>query len=325
MTISRIPTTNHSQWLQERKKGIGGSDAAAVLGLNPYVSPFALWAEKTGRLPEQADNERMRQGRDLEEYVAQRFAEKSGKKVRRCNYILKNSAFPFALANPDRLIVGETEGLECKTTSILGLKRFRNGEFPETHYCQCVHYLAVTELKRWYLAVLVLNEGFYIYQITRIPNDPKPEWCESSVYVDDREIQALMDAEEEFWQYVSHDTEPPVDGMEATSEALDVIYQNPSPGLEIDLYGTNSTVERYLDAKAFLRQAEASLKLVEQEIKAQMGEAEIGRTERFRVNWKKQRRRTFDHKRFAQDHPDVDLEQYFNTSEFRKFDIKELK
>ncbi len=55
----------HEEWLEERRKSIGGSDAAALVGMNPYVTPYMLWADKTGRLPPKEDNEAMRQGRDL--------------------------------------------------------------------------------------------------------------------------------------------------------------------------------------------------------------------------------------------------------------------
>ena len=67
-------------WKSE-KKSLGGSDVGAVLGMNPYRSPYSVWAEKTGRLPPKEDNEAMRQGRDLENYVAERFCGESKKKV----------------------------------------------------------------------------------------------------------------------------------------------------------------------------------------------------------------------------------------------------
>ena len=73
------------QWLELRRQGIGGSDAAAIVGLDRYRSPFDVYADKLGLKKEQPDNEAMRQGRDLEEYVASRFCEQTGKKVRRRN------------------------------------------------------------------------------------------------------------------------------------------------------------------------------------------------------------------------------------------------
>ena len=78
------------QWHAERRKSIGGSDAGTILGLNKYSSPYALWAEKTGRVtPEDiSDREAVRLGHDLEDYVAKRFAEATGKRVRRENHFL---------------------------------------------------------------------------------------------------------------------------------------------------------------------------------------------------------------------------------------------
>jgi len=172
--IEKISTLGMSReaWLLERRKSIGGSDAGAILGLNPYRSPYALWAEKTGRLPEQEDTEAMRQGRDLEAYVADRFSEKSGKRVERYNYLLRSSDAPHLHANIDRRVIGEKSGLECKTASALNMKSYIGGQFPESYYVQCVAYLAVTGWERWYLAALVLNKAFFIYQITTVVSAP---------------------------------------------------------------------------------------------------------------------------------------------------------
>ena len=150
--ITRVKTENYEEWKALRGKYIGGSDAAAVVGLNPWVSPYSLWCEKTGRTPGFAGNLATECGTYMEDFVAQKFAQETGKKVRRANYSFFNSDYPFAIANIDREIVGEDAGLECKTTSELNLKRFKGGEFPENYYCQCVHYLAITGKKRWYQA-----------------------------------------------------------------------------------------------------------------------------------------------------------------------------
>ena len=169
MQLKKISTRDMSReaWLELRRHSIGGSDAAGIVGLSKWASPYSVWAEKTGRLPEQPDNEAMRQGRDLEDYVAHRWSEATGRACRRENRILYNPQYPWAHANVDRLVVGAREGLECKTTSALDLRKFRNVEFPEQYYVQCVHYLAVTGLARWHLAVLVFGRGFYCYTLER--------------------------------------------------------------------------------------------------------------------------------------------------------------
>ncbi len=114
--LTKIPTLNmtHEEWLQRRKTGIGGSDAGAICGLNPYVSPMGVYLDKISTETTDLDNEAMRQGRDLEEYVARRFMEATGLKVRRSNMMYRNSRYPFMLADVDRFIVGEDAGLECK-------------------------------------------------------------------------------------------------------------------------------------------------------------------------------------------------------------------
>ena len=97
----------------------------------------------------------------------------------------------------------------------------RHGEFPDRYYCQCVHYLAVTGKQRWYLAVLAMGEGFYIFRMTRVADEPMPEWCDGSVYVDDEEITSLMAAETAFWeQHIQTGIPPAVDGEKATSKAV---------------------------------------------------------------------------------------------------------
>lgn len=301
-------TLTHEEWLKERQKGIGGSDAAAIIGLSPWVTPYTVWADKTGRIPPKEDNEAMRQGRDLEQYVADRWMEATGKKCRRRTQILRNLDYPFAHANVDRWVVGEKAGLECKTTSLMNLKKFKNGEYPETYYCQCVHYMAVTGAQRWYLAVLILNQGFYTFMIER----------------DEEEIAALMEAERHFWQFVEKDTPPAADGLKPTTEVLNTMYclshDNQAP---IDLFGQESTIQAYLDTKSAIKALEQQKEQYEQMLKESLGENELGAAGAYLVKWKPQQRSTFQAKAFAKDHPEIDLSGYYKKSQFRKFEIKE--
>ncbi|MBQ2486745.1 MAG: YqaJ viral recombinase family protein, partial [Ruminococcus sp.] len=192
--ITKICTSDmtHEAWLAKRRESIGGSDAGALLGLNKYKSPYALWAEKTGKVvPEDiSDKEAVRLGHDLEDYVAKRFAEATGKKVRRENHFIFNDLYPFAHALPDRMIVGESAGLECKTTSSWEIiAQCREGKYPDQWYAQVMHYMMVTGAKKWYLAVLCFGHGFYWFEIER----------------SDNEIKALAEAESLFWRHVVND------------------------------------------------------------------------------------------------------------------------
>ena len=308
--IIRIGTENmsHEVWLEERRKGLGGSDAAAVVGLNAYTSPYALWADKTGRLPPREDNEAMRQGRDLEGYVASRWEEATGKKARRVNAILRNPDIPFAHANIDRMVVGEHAGLELKTTSVLNLKKFRNGEYPPNYYCQCCHYMMVTGAERWYLGVLVLNQGFYEYVIDR----------------DEDEIKALRDAEEAFWSLVESDTPPPVDGSGATTEALQAIFTDDN-GEGVELFGMDGRLAQWFALVRQEKEIERQKEEIKQELMKTMGEAQRGYGGIGLVDWSSRSRRSLDVGALKEAMPDIDLEPYYKTTCFRTFQIKEEK
>lgn len=309
--ISIVSTKGWSRekWLEARRHSIGGSDAAAILGLSKWSSPYSVWADKTGRLPEQEETEAMRQGTDLEEYVAERFTRETGKKVRKVNGIIYNGDYPFAHANIDRKVAGESAILECKTTSSLDLKQFRGVEFPEKYYVQCVHYLAVTGYERCYLAVLVLGREFHVYTLER----------------DVFEIDALMDAEADFWErYVENDTPPAPDGTEASTEALRTIYADSDPeAAPVQLYGRRGLLE---ERKALLNQRDAisrRIECIENIIKDDLGKADRGSCDGWRVTWREQERRTLVTAALVKDHPELDLTPYYKISTSRVFRVRE--
>ncbi len=306
--LIRISTKNMSreQWLDRRRKSIGGSEAAAIVGLSKWASPFSVWADKTGRLPDKPDNEAMRQGRDLEDYVARRFMEETGKRVRQSGAMLYNPDYPFAHADVDRLVIGEDAGLECKTTASLDTKQFRGREFPVQYYAQCVHYLAVTGAKRWYLAVLAFGKGFFTFTLER----------------DQAEIDALMSAEAAFWEHVRTDTPPEIDGSKASTEALQTLYPY-SNGETAALFGRDGVLQEYLELKEQMKTLDNRIGEIENTIKADLGEAESGRCGLFNVSWKTQTRQNFQAKRFAEDHPAIDLAPYFKTTNYRSFKVTE--
>lgn len=322
--ITKIKTNNREEWLAERKKSLGGSDMGAVLGMNSYTSPTAVWMDKTGRLPEKEQSEWMRLGTDLEDYVAQRFCEASGLKVVKDSYTWRNSKFPHLHMNPDRRVVGQKAGLECKIVSQLNEKKYRGGEFPDSYYAQVVTYLCVSEFERWYLGALILGEGIRIYQMTRIPNDTKPDWCIASVYVDEEELKALGDTAENFWGYVERDTPPPADSHPQTGEALFNLYPN-SRDDAIGIGAFERDLENYFRLKDQLKSLTQTVDGIENRIKAHLGECALGEGEKYKVSWKTQYRSTFDSKKFVADHPDMDVSKYYKTSSSRPFKVSVKK
>ena len=321
--ITKIKTNTHEEWLEERKKSLGGSDVGAVLGMSEYSSPYTIWAEKTGKLPPFEGNEWTKLGNDLEGYVAQRFTEASGLKVVNDSSTWRNDKYPHLHANIDRRVVGMKAGVECKLTSEFNAKKYKNGEFPDRFYAQCVEYLAVTELEKWFLAVLIYGKGIKIYQMTRIPDDVVPEWCEASVYVDDGEIEALVKATADFWEYVKSGEAPMTDGSDSTSETLKTLYPE-SNGDTVSLMAYESDLQQYKHLASMESDYKKMKDEVANRIKAFMQNASKGEGGKFKVSYSSYEKSTFDHKAFAKDNPGIDLTPYYKLTIMRPFKVSEV-
>jgi putative phage-type endonuclease len=201
--------------LEERRTGIGGSDAAVILGLNPYQTAYGLYLDKIGEAP--PDNEDFLKesrywGSVLEEPVAQRYAEETGYKIQKSNQLIRSKDHPFMIANIDRKVVGQDRriGFEAKTAARSdGWGDAGSAEIPPYIMLQCQHYLAVTGYDIWDLAVLIGNRDWRWYRINPIQ----------------KIIDQLIDAEQEFWDRVEHRAAPePTWQSAATTRLLKDLY-----------------------------------------------------------------------------------------------------
>lgn len=306
--VAAVKDLSREEWIELRRSGIGGSDAATIVGLNPYSSKLTLYADKKGILPEKEDTERMRLGRDLEDYVAQRFCEETGKKVKRSGYMWRHPTYEFILANIDREIVGEEAFLECKTTMNYERHDYDSGEIPMNYYCQCMHYLGVTGCEKAYLAVLVFGKGFYWFEIQR----------------DENEINALIENEVEFWQvHVAQNIPPVADGSESSMDTLNKLYPN-GDSSTTQVVGVDNLMKDYLE----LGDAIKRLKVQQDDAKAHLcqllGNRSIGIGNDYSFSWKNQSTRRLNTKRLQADHPDI-CEQYIESTESRVFRVKKNK
>ncbi len=306
MAIKKIAFETREEWLELRKQGIGGSDAAAVMGLSKWSSPLAVYADKLDILPEREDNEAMRQGRDLEAYVADRFSEYTGLSVRRENHILVNDKYPFMYANIDRRITGKDEGLECKTTSVYNKTDFESGDVPPEYYVQCQHYMAVTGWKVWHLAVLVLNKGFYVFRVER----------------NEKDIEALIKTEKSFWENnVMAGVAP--EPLEQDDETLAKLYPV-SQDTFMPLYRVSKQIGELVKKKEGAKTLEGEIKALENAIKGELGEAGEGSDDKYKVTWKSQTRSSLNGKALKAELPDI-FERYQSQSSFRVLRITERK
>lgn len=295
-------------WLAVRKRGIGSSDAAAAVGLNPYKSQLELWLEKTGRdenLPKIDPHDETSPtywGNLLEPIVAAHYTRRTGNKVRRINAVLQHPhpGLFWMLANIDREVIGcdEVQILECKTAGINGAKLWRDG-VPEYVQLQVQHQLAVTGKQSADVAVLLGGQDLEIHRIER----------------DEGLIGRLIQLELAFWRYVETDTPPPADGSESADVALRCLYPQDSGetldfSQDVPLSATFSDLVNVRQSLAALEQQEA---LFKQALQQAMGDASKALFETGSVTWKKAKDSLLlDSKRLLQDQPDL-LQQYATT------------
>jgi len=271
---------SRDQWLTVRKGGIGSSDAAAAVGLNPYKSQLELWMEKTGRdagLPKVDPKDQsspMYWGTLLESIVAAHYTMRSGHKVRRINAVLQHPTEPWMLANLDREVIGtpEVQILECKTAGINGARLWKDG-VPEYIQLQVMHQLAVTGKQTADVAVLIGGQDLQIHRIVR----------------DDDMIAKLIELERQFWRYVETDTAPPADGSDSADVALRCLYPKDF-GTTLDLSQDLEMSAAFSDLLA-VRETLATNVLLEaqlkQRIQQRMGDATKVVFETGDVTWKR--------------------------------------
>ena len=201
---------SREEWLEHRKKGIGGSEISAVIGANPYMSNTELWELKTGRRePDDiSDNPFVRYGTLAEEYIRKMFELRNPHLDvhYKENNSFRNDKYPFAQASVDGWIYDENKRLgiwECKTTEIMNrtmLDKWKDG-IPQNYFCQVLLYMAVLEAD---FCVLTAEKRY----------PWKTGYAEVQDYYIERsevqeDIEYLMAEGEKFWGYVQRDERPP--------------------------------------------------------------------------------------------------------------------
>ena len=307
-TMKRLVATtglDKKTWLQYRKKGITGTDAGAIVGLNPYSSAFQVYQDKITEETEEFDNESMRQGRDLEEYVARRFTEETGLRVRKANAIYQNVKHPFMLADFDRLVVGQDAGLECKTASAYSADKWADGKIPLHYQMQVQHYLAVSGYRKWYVAALVMGREFIVREVER----------------DEELIADLITIEEKFWKdNVLAGVVPAPDGSNAYSDMLAKLYSGDREK-SIRLFGMEEQLKRRDEIDELMQKLEREKAQIDQNIKLKMEDASYADAEGHRISWVQSVQQRLDSKKLKAEQPEI-YNKYAKNVESRRFMVK---
>lgn len=177
MSITVIRPKDRAEWLEFRKSGIGSSEVATIVGLNPWETPYQLWRRKLGIDAPKEETFAMKAGHYLEDAVSQFWQDETGREIIKRSvgdWIIKNNEKPFIQVSPDRTywLQGmkhndQNKGiLECKTTQ----KAIDGDDLPKHWFCQVQYQLGGAELTQGSIAWLTQGREFGYKDLALVPD-----------------------------------------------------------------------------------------------------------------------------------------------------------
>lgn len=260
------------EWLLHRRKGIGGSDVAAILGLSPWVSPYQVWADKTGRVPiDLKSNEFEHWGTIMEPILANEFEAQTRKKVFRQNKTFYDPKYPFLRADIDRDVAGEDGFLEIKTAMEYKSDAWSDEQIPGPYRLQVQHYMYVLNRTYCYFAYLIGGHRFGIKRYER----------------DDELINQIEPQLIEWWdEHIIHDEAPDPDGSQSTTDILKLIYPR-SESIQVELPSIwNQKLHQHQDLKNNIKILAADNKRIENELRVAMKNGDTADTENYHITYR---------------------------------------
>lgn len=298
----------YEDWLEYRRRGIGGSDASVVCGISRYKSPVELWLDKTGQLPNQEAGEAAYWGTQLEALVRAEFTKRTGIEVQQVKQLLQSEEHPFMLANLDGVCEHPDYGsciFEAKTASA-----YKAGEWddaiPDEYQLQIQHYMAVTGYQGAYVAALIGGNTF--------------KW--KFVKRDKELISTLIKLEAAFWNHVQEGTPPALDGSDASAKFLSRRFPESTPLSQIVLPEDAAALIRQYDAACEQLETVTQQKQeAENRLKEMLGENEMGTAGERIVTWKTVSQERLDSRTLKAEHPML-YKKYVSKTSHRRFSIK---
>lgn len=292
----------------DRRRYVGGSDVAAILGISPYVSPVELYLRKRGEAPAQPDDAILRRGRRLEPYVRDMYAEETVRQVQPPVFVIGPE--PWIAANLDGTSydarMSDERVLEIKTANAFTRRDW--GEegtdaIPVYYTAQLQWYLMVTGLTRADLAALIGLDDFRVFTVEA-----------------DRETQAvLIERAREFWRRVQ-EGQPPEPQSPEDAAAL---FPEHTPGAVVEANDVDvAVVSELKHVRATLAEIEQREETLRLALQKRLGEAEALTLDGIPLcTWKTQARRTVDTRALREQHPDI-AERFERIGRSRVFRIK---
>lgn len=289
----------HAQWLEERRRGLGGSDIAAILGLSPFKTAYQIYQEKRKEVEDWQGNETTDWGKRMEPAIRQWYSDTTGRNVYLPEKIIYNEKYPFMLASIDGF-TDDSRGVEIKTArSGKGWGEPGTNEIPDYYAVQCHHYMIVTGFPVFDVPVSIMGGSPQLYEVPA-----------------DKEIhEMIIDACAEFWQRVVDGNPPdPISYADAVARFGKVKSD-----------GSIIATDELLHSIQGLRNIRAKIKEfedVEETLRAKLiialgdhADTLIDSSGNTLVTYKLSNgRKSFDGKRFEKEHPDL-YQQYLKVGE----------
>lgn len=269
--IADTTKMSRDEWLAMRKNSIGGSEIAAVLGMNRWKTPFQVWAEKTGRTDSSVQkNEAMYWGTVMESILREEFAKRTGYQVKEAHYIFASVENSFLTANIDGYVDlgnGEYAVLEIKTAGNYAESDWNDG-CPIEYYLQVQHYLYITGMFKAFIAVLIGGNQFKYIEVDR----------------DEDTIKTIVCCAKQFWNLVQTDTPPAV--TDKDNALLATLYPS-SKAVTVKMPEEYRAVLRqYNEAKQAIDQAKKAKEEAEAKIKSFMQDNDSAVIDNYKITWK---------------------------------------
>ena len=286
---------------EERRKYIGGSDIAVVMGMSRWKTPLKLWLEKTGQAePDDLSQvEAVQLGTELEEFVAQKFARETGRQVRRQSkmYVHKDCKTCGAYKEDEWAEVVEVVEKDGKKEEVVTAKT------PIEYVLQVTWYLGITGKKVGHIAVLIGGQKFK----------------KRKILFDEELFNVMVEAAKDFWESVQTKNPPAVTPDD--NEVLIKMFPKHNEELV-----EKQDLEEYVDKLQKIKDDISALtdekEMLEAEIKSSIGENLGILTNKFKVTWKEQQRTQVNSERLKADGL---YEKYSDKSTIRRLNVSEIK
>ncbi len=304
-----IANNDRETWLQQRRKGIGGSDAPSIMQTEgAFSDPYVIYQTKIGEYRDDTIDEQLAWwGNAMEPIIAERFAEETGYLVDDPKLMYRSKRWPHMQVDPDRILThpdtGERGVLECKNTGWYSAAEWGDGTAPLRALVQTLHAMIILDLKYGYVAGCI---GGNRLEFARI------EW-------DDDQADWLIAGELDFWKLVETGTPPPISGHPAVVSVLEEIYvADLDTVVEFDA-DMAATEQELRDVKAVIKSGMKHRDLLSNVLKDALGTATVATYDGYPLcTWTPGTQRRVDTKQLRADLPDI-AERFTRTTDTRTF------